>query len=30
MDYLKKRREDKLIELEADIKDNEFLFEDTE
>lgn len=30
MDYLKKRREDKLVELDGDIKDHEFLFEDTE
>ena len=28
-DYLKKRREDKLVELHDDIRDDEYVFEDT-
>jgi len=27
-DYLEKRKEDKLLELEADIRDDEYLFEE--
>jgi pre-mRNA-splicing factor ATP-dependent RNA helicase DHX16 len=30
MDYLKKRREDKLVELEDDIRDNKYVFDDVQ
>ena len=30
MDYLRKRREDRLVELEVDIKDNKYVFDDVQ